>query len=374
MAKVLLDKEAKTKSYCFSVMVNGVRVKRRGFKTKKEGEAALAEIVDQLSKGEFIEPSKMTFGSYFKEWLENRQNITNTTRKMYDSYFRTHIDPALGKIPLSKLSPLDIQKFVKKLRDKGLSDEMVKRVYSTVNASLNTAVKMEIVSKNVADKIEKPTVKREERAIWSNDSIKEFLIKTKGETRYWIAVFLAVMTGMRQGEILGLKWTDIDFEKNVLYVRRNLVKDKSGFSDLKTEKSRRTIRLSPLTVKALKEQQLKVSLEKEQLGNKYEDNDLVVCTSKGTPAKATRVLHAWNRLCAKFKPEHEPRMTFHDLRHQSASIMLNDGIDIRIVSQRLGHSNVSTTLNIYSHLLPDAQEDAALSLDKSIGFNFGDEE
>ncbi|MBU7314067.1 tyrosine-type recombinase/integrase [Paenibacillus oleatilyticus] len=376
--KIYKNEKAKKNPYWFQIMVNGKRVTRRGFRTKGEAQKARDELSTQLNKGEYIDPSKALFRDYFLEWLENRKNLADSTVDMYDSYFRNHIDPALGKIPLSKITPTDILNFIKTLRNtktksgENLSDEMVKRVYSTVNTALNSAVTMEIIQKNVASKIpkqDKPKVVRQERQIWSNDSIRVFLKKTKGETRYWIAIFLAVMTGMRQGEILGLKWSDIDFDKSVLYVRRSLKKDKTGFTNLKTASSRRTISLAPYTIMLLKEQQEKIAMEKEYLGDDYQDNDLVVCTSKGTPAKATRVLHAWNRLCEKFKPEHEPRITFHDLRHQSASIMLNDGTDTRVVSGRLGHSTVTTTLDVYSHLIPTAQENAAVALEKTLGFN-----
>lgn len=372
MAEILLDTEAKTKSYYFSVMVNGKRVKRRGFKSKGEAKIAMANIVKQLSDKSYIAPSKSTFGNYFREWLDSRRNIADSTREMYNSYYKVHINPLLGHLSLTELSPTDIQKFVNKLIDKNLSDEMVKRIYNTVNASLNAAVTMEIISKNVANKIsDKPKVKKQERQIWQNESMKSILIKSKGETRYWIAVFLAVMTGMRQGELLGLKWSDIDFDKSILHVRRNLKKDKIEFTDLKTESSKRNIKLSPLTKKALLEHKGLIDIEREYWGAEYIDENLVIPTSKGSPAKATKVLHAWKRLCEKYKPNGEPDITFHDLRHQSASLMLNDGIDIRIVSQRLGHSQISTTLNVYSHLLPNSQDGAALSLDRSMGFKFG---
>ncbi|NHN30170.1 tyrosine-type recombinase/integrase [Paenibacillus agricola] len=361
------------KPYWFQVMVDGKRVTRRGFRTRGEAKKARAELETQLFKGDYIDPSKVAYGKYFTEWLEARDNIADSTREMYQSYWKTHIDPFIGKIPLSKLSPLDIQKFIKSLREKNLSDEMVKRIYSTVNASLNSAVSMDMISKNAASKIpkqDKPKVEKHEREIWNNESIRILLEKSKGETRYWVAIFLAVMTGMRQGEILGLQWSDIDFDRSIINIRRSLKKDKSGYSPLKTASSRRTISISPMTVKILKELKERVELEKDFLGDGYKDNNLVVCTSLGTPAKASKVLHAWNRLCEKYKPEGEPDITFHDLRHQSASIMLNDGTDIRVVSKRLGHSTVTTTLDVYSHLLPTAQENAALIMDKSVGFDY----
>jgi integrase len=359
--------------FWFQVMVDGKRVTRRGFKTRPEAKRARVKLEAELLNGEYLDPSKVTYGVYFKEWLEGRNNLAASTREMYNSYFKTHIDPYFGKMGLSKITPTDILKFIKCLRDKGLSDESVKRIYATVSASFNSAVTMDILTKNVASKIpkqDKPKVERQDHQIWKNESIKQVLKDSREATRYWIAVFLAVMTGMRQGEILGLRWTDIDYERNVIHIRRGLSKDKKTFTNLKNTGSRRTISISPLTVWVLQEQAQRVALEVKELGDAYQDNQLVVCTSLGTPAKGTKVLHAWNRICEQFKPKDEPEMTFHDLRHQSASIMLNEREDIRVVSQRLGHSTVQTTLNVYSHLLPNAQEAAASNMDSLVGFQY----
>jgi integrase len=372
--KIYKNEAAKNgKPYWFQVMVNGKRRTRRGFRTKGEASKARAELETQLHKGEYVDPSRVSYGQYFQEWLEGRDNIEETTRELYRSFFNNHINPVLGETALSKLTALDIKRLIKSLRQKKLSDGMVQRVYATVNASLNSAVAMDILAKNAAAKIpkeDKPRVEQKERQIWGNDSIRHLLEKGKNDTRYWIAVFVAVMTAMRQGEILALRWSDIDFDKAVLYVRRSLRKDKVDFKKVKTASSRRTISLSPLTLAVLKEQQRIVQAEKASHGDKYEDYDLVVCSGKGTPARAAKVLEAWYRLCKKHKPIHEPDITFHDLRHQSASIMLNEREDIRVVSKRLGHSTVMTTLNVYSHLLPTAQQEAAMSLDKSVGFHY----
>jgi integrase len=127
--------------------------------------------------------------------------------------------------------------------------------------------------------------------------------------------------------------------------------------------------MSPLTVAFLLEHRDIIDVEKRILGKQYQNNDLVVCSRLGTPARANKVLEMWYTICDKYKPEHEPKITYHDLRHQSASIMLNEREDIRVVSERLGHSTVTTTLNTYSHLLPTGQEQAVLSLDRTIGFN-----
>lgn len=368
MATIRKNENAKKNPYWFQVMVKGKRVTKRGFKTKAEAKASLADIVNDLNKGEFIEPNRIKFGVYFYEWIQSRTSITESTRNLYMSYFKVHINPKLGHYELSTLTPHAIQKFLKESREQELSDETVKRLYSVVNASLNAAKKMEMIKRNVAELVEKPRVKKEERKVWSEETVKKFLNDTQYKSRYWIAFYLAVMTGMRQGEILALKWSDVDLHDKKIVVRRSLRKDTATFSELKTEKSKRTIAITDNVVKELLVQKEKLELEKIYVGENYQDNDLIVPSSLGTVARATKVLKAWNSLQEQFKPHHEPKITFHDLRHQHASLMLQDNTHIKIVSERLGHSNASITLNTYSHLMPNLQEEAARKLEERMTF------
>ncbi|WEK53342.1 MAG: tyrosine-type recombinase/integrase [Candidatus Cohnella colombiensis] len=363
------NENAKVNPFWFQVMVHGKRVTKRGFRTRGEAKKARAALLTELSKGDYIEPSRMTYGAYFKLWLDARRNISESTRDMYWSYFRTHIDDEIGDIPLHRLSALHIESLVNSCRDKGLADETVKRVFSTVNASLNAAEKKDIISKNVANKIEKPTVKRVERPIWKTETIQQFFKDSKGASRYWVAAYIAVMTGMRQGEILGLKWSDIDLKQGLIQVRRNLLKNKGKFDNLKTDKSRRVIAISDQIIKVLEEQKNLNAIEKEQLGDEYQDNDIVVSSSKGTPATATKVIVAWNTMQKKYKPDDEPTITFHDLRHTHASLLLQQGVHPKVVSERLGHSTITITLDTYSHLMPNMQADAARDLDKLISMD-----
>ncbi|WP_201009070.1 tyrosine-type recombinase/integrase [Paenibacillus glycanilyticus] len=382
---IYFNEDAKNgKPYWFQVMVNGKRVTRRGFRTRTEAKKARDELTVDLNRGSYIDPAKITFGEYFLDWINNRSNIEDTTRELYLSFHERHVKERLGTIELSKLSAMDILKFLKYLKTdansrtgKGLGDETVRRMYATINTALNDAATLDIIDINPVTKLpknERPRVEKKERQIWSNDSVKLVLSSSKGQTRFWIAYFLAIMTGMRQGEILGLKWSDIDFEKRTISIRRSLQKNTTTLKKVKTRKSNRVISISPLTAAFLLEHRDIIDVEKRKLGRDYQDNDLVVCSRLGTPARANKVLDMWYSICDKYKPEHEPKITYHDLRHQSASIMLNEREDIRVVSERLGHSTVTTTLNTYSHLLPTGQEKAVLSLDRTIGFGFADNE
>ncbi|KKC50168.1 hypothetical protein VE23_24775 [Paenibacillus sp. D9] len=358
--------EAKSNPFWFQVMVNGKRVTRRGFRTRGEAKKARAALITELSKDEYIEPSKMTFGEYYIKWLKSRNNLAFNTLKMYSKYFKSHINPVIGHIPISKLTPSHIEELLEAMREKGLGDEMVKRNYAVVHAALNAAVKKDILIRNVAGRVEKPKVTRKERPLMETDALQQMLKDSKDFSRYWIAAYLAVMTGMRIGEICGLQWADIDFDRGLILVQRNMLEDTNEFSSLKTNKSRRVIAISPQVVETLKEQRQKVDIEKAELKGEYQDRDLVVCSSKGTAALQNRIRSSWKRIQELYKKEDEPELRFHDLRHAHASILLKQGVHPKVVSERLGHSTITLTLETYSHLLPHMQSDAAIGLEQMI--------
>ncbi|WP_054753942.1 tyrosine-type recombinase/integrase [Piscibacillus salipiscarius] len=159
----------------------------------------------------------------FNQWINTKKDISEATKELYLTYFRIHLNPGIGSYKLNKLSPFIIQRFINTLYDKNLSSSSVKRIYSVVRSSLQYAVRMQLLSTNFADSIEKPkenTMK--EVKVWSTSEVKQFISSIEGASRYAIAYKLAVYTGMRQGEILGLRWKDINFEKSYLTVQQNL--------------------------------------------------------------------------------------------------------------------------------------------------------
>lgn len=347
-------------------IVNGKRKKitKRGFRTKKEAERAMVEAQAAYQKGEYVEPSKMLFRDYMQDWIKTKRNLNKTTFELYDSYLRTHILPKLGHIPLSKLTALDIELFLDSLQNKELAASSVKRIFSIVHAALNAAVAKDLVVKNVANKVEKPQVtRRRELVVWDPDFVSEFLEKTKYASRHWIAVYLAVMTGMRQGEILGLRWSDIDFEKRNLTIQQTVNRHREIVTGAKTKKSVRSVAISPETVEALKEHRKMIMEERVALGPAYQNNDLVVCTHFGGPVTQRAIQKVWTSF---LKKTGAPKITFHDLRHTHASLLIKQGVHIKVISERLGHSSVSITMDTYGHLMPNMQEDAAAGLDAII--------
>ncbi|MBN8199177.1 tyrosine-type recombinase/integrase [Cytobacillus pseudoceanisediminis] len=331
--------------------------KKRGFKSKKEAEKALTAILNEVNEGVYIEPSKQAYKDYLNAWLKGKEHdLSVQTSTAYKSYLKIHIFPYLGHISLATLTPLHIQGFVGELRKKGLSDTTTKRIYNVVNASLNSAVKMELIKKNPASFIEKPKVIAKETGIWNLKDVSSFL-KSIEFSQYQIAFLLAVTTGMRQGEVLGLRWRDVDFENECLYIRQTLTHDGKGFKEgAKSKAGNRSIGLDTNTVSALKQQRKKNIIIKLKYGSVYNDNDLVVCTNTGKPINPRNLLRSFNSIITK---ENLPKIRFHDLRHTHASLLLLQGENIKLISERLGHSSVKVTLDTYSHILPNTQKEAS---------------
>ncbi|MFD0617852.1 tyrosine-type recombinase/integrase [Paenibacillus sp. GCM10027629] len=361
------DEKAKKNPWFFQFytgeIINGKRerIKKRGFRTKKEADAAMVKAKAEFERGEFVKGKKITVAEYMNSWLDNKQDLNTVTRELYESYLRTHIIPDLGHHPIDKLCSMDIQNFISLLRSKGLAENTVKRIFSVINTALNQAFRMELVRRNVASVVSKPKGERRELKVWDLETINRFLEATQDGSRYSIAMYLALMTGMRQGELLGLRWADIDFDNKTIHVQQSLARDgKTINHTLKSKKSIRSVAISTETVARLKEQRKLIVMEMVKEGEDYQKNDLVICSSKGTPASTRSIMKVWNKFIERLE---FPRITFHDLRHTHASLLLQQGVHPKIVSERLGHSSVVITLDTYSHLLPNLQADAADGLD-----------
>ena len=185
-----------------------------------------------------------------------------------------------------------------------------------------------------------------------------------GKSRYSIIFLLAVYTGMRQGELLGLRWSDIDFDKSTIHIQQTLSHDGKELRPYtKTKSSIRSVAISSETIAVLKKHRHLIKQEKVFLGTDYKDNDLVICTSLGTPVIPRHINKVWDHLLKQVKVN---RITFHNLRHTHASLLLKQGIHPKIVSERLGHSSLQMTLDTYTHLLPNMQEAAAAGLEQML--------
>ncbi|HDR7687599.1 TPA: site-specific integrase [Bacillus toyonensis] len=340
------------------------RKKKRGFKTKREAEKALAVLLNELAAETYIESSNILFQEYLLDWFQTKQKqIGKQTAKNYETYISYHILPFLGKYPLSKLTTILIQRFINSLIDKGLSSATIKKMYNILNNSIQKAVDLDLIPKNVLSHVELPRVTRKEMNVWNVGEVKAFL-KVSRDSRYDIAFHLAITTGMRQGELLGLRWKDVDLEKGIVHIVQTLSHDGKEFlTGAKTVSSIRSITLLSDTVPVLKKHKVSIMREKLKAGTEYVDHDLVICTCRGTVLSPRNLLRIFKGLIQK---SNVPDIRFHDLRHTHATSLLLEGINPKIVAERLGHSKVSVTLDTYSHVLPNMQKEAAEKLNKTL--------
>lgn len=356
---IYLDENAKGNPYWVQFMVKGKRYTKRGFASIGKAQTYINSTRNEIENGEYVEPSKIKFKDYYKDWIKLKIDISEETEELYNSYYRTHITPFFKDITLDQLTATHIQKFISELYNKKLADNTVKRIFSTVNTCLNTAEKMDVVNKNVANKVDKPRVRKKKINSWDEETVRKVVGELLNDRRYGVAIYLAIMTGMRKGEILGLRWEDVDFKTGTFSIQQTLTPKRRIKDNTKTDGSSRSIKATAETMKFLTEHKVGIKNEKENHTD-YKDHDLVVCNMNGNPVHSRHIYKYWNWLLDKHKL---PVIMFRDLRHTHASLMLKKGIHAKIVSERLGHSSVNITLDTYSHVLPNIQEEVVKSFD-----------
>lgn len=331
--------------------------------TKKDAEKRLGELLHQIDNGTFLKPGKTTLGEFLDRWIKDYQpNLSPRGFERYEGIIRKRLIPSLGGIALTQLRPEHIQRhYTARLKD-GLSAKTVNFDHSVLHVALQTALEWGLIARNPADAVNPPRVHRKDMQIWGSDEINRFLDAAKNSP-YYQFYYLALYTGMRRSELLALRWQDIDFLYCQIYVSRGVHRLRDGsyiFTEPKSEKSRRTIALSPSVILMLTEYQEKREKEHEMLGIPLSDNDLVFHRLDGRPLRPNTVTHAWNVLAARAGIK---VIRLHDARHSHASMMLKDGIHPKIVQERLGHSSIGMTLDTYSHVAPGLQQAAAERFD-----------
>ncbi len=340
---------------------------------RRDAERELARIINEIETGEFVEPSKMTVGEYLERWLSDhaRTRVGAKTFERYGELIRGHIVPALGAYRLSQLRPLHIQglytealKSGRKDGHGGLSPQTVVHVHRVLRAALKQAVRWRLLSRNPADDVDPPRPpKTEMRALTEDETAK--LLSAAARSTLATPILVAVTTGLRRGELLGLRWTDIVLDRGELIVRRSLQQTRDGltYKEPKTARARRKVTLASLAVEALRQHKAVQAEERLRLGSVYQNNGLVFPRPDGQPWPPDAFTSTFAAFIRRSKL---PQIRFHDLRHSHASQLLRQGVHPKVVSERLGHSTVSITLDTYSHVLPGLQHDAALGVNGAL--------
>ncbi|MBV9688646.1 MAG: site-specific integrase [Ktedonobacteraceae bacterium] len=344
--------------------------KRRVFygKTQKEALEKRAKAQSDLQQGKLpTKLSKQTVAQFLSAWLESiAYNKRPRTYERYEQIVRLHIVPLLGGIHLQKLTVQHVEAFYGEKLQQGLSPTTVNTIHNVLHLALETAIDWELVTRNVCDRVSPPARAEVEFIPLSLEQIHQLIRAARGSYPLETLITLALTTGMRRGELLGLKWRDVDIQEKRLQIRRTMGRLPRKFraegqralaeSVPKSKAGKRGVILVPLAVEALEKQRVYQQQRKKAAGETWRDNDLVFSTSLGTPCNSDRyVTVPFKHL---LQQAGLPNIRFHDLRHSAATLLLSLGIHPKIVQEILGHSNINITLTVYSHVLPTMQKDA----------------
>lgn len=336
--------------------------------TKKDAEKELLRLLAECGQG-YTPGSKILLSDFLEKWLQTSVSVSRSlnTIDRYRRAVRRHISPALGKIQLERLRPEHVQSFVADLSRKGLKPATIAQALAILRSALSCAIEWGLIPRNPAASVRTRTFLEpgREPPVLSPEEVRE-LLALFANHRDLPVVFFAVHTGMRRGEILALRWRDVDWNRScctasqALIVDRTRGKERLVFAETKTKK-RRPIALGPgmLTfLRALRDRQEQARLADP---DGYEDNGLVFCNPDGSPMHPG---HLSDRFRSRLRGTKFEGLSFHDLRHVSASLLLAANVHPKVVQERLGHSGISTTLSVYSHLLPSIQDDAAKRIEE----------
>jgi integrase len=328
-----------------------------GFKTKKEAQAALAELVNDVEKGNYHEPEKKKFKEFVLEYLE-KTYINRVKPSTYETNYTIvtiHLIPYFGDVDINQIDQFLVHDFYNEKIKAGFSSHYIQDMHGVMRLLLRVAYKWKILKEDIASRLEPPKLKKKEMKVWSIEQVNTFLKFTK-HSRYHPIFYLAAYTGMRKGEILGLTWDDIDFEDRSISVNKTLyrVKNENFLQEPKTASSIRKIYMDDDIIRLLKKQKVKQNLERLKFGGAYKEHNMVFAQETGETVNP----HGVNSLFARFiKQQGLPHIRFHDLRHTHATILLQMGYNPKIVAERLGHASVRTTLDVYSHVTEPMKKD-----------------
>ncbi|MGG3943019.1 site-specific integrase [Peribacillus psychrosaccharolyticus] len=347
---------------------------RRGFRTKKEALQAASRVEQELSNGLSLSNNNLTYKDVFDQWFSNHsKTIKTSTQKSIESKFSKHIIPRFGKLKIKEINKTYCQQMINEIAQLITS---VNDIKIQANQVFKYAVKMDIITKNPLEHVSIPRLQKElyseeneaaERNYWSKDDMKQFLAITKQELalRDYVLFHLLIYTGARKGEILALTWDDIDLETGSIRFTKTLFHNKGEFifQTSKTKESRRLISLSTQTTSLLKKWRIRQSETNLAIVNHLEDRKMVFTRDDGSPL---RLAYPNEKLEIVIKKHQLHRITIHGLRHTHASLLFEAGASIKEVQERLGHSDIKMTMNIYTHVTDTLKEQTAQKFQRYI--------
>jgi integrase len=340
--------------------------------TKRQAQTECSRLITEMSRGTYLEPAKETVAQFLDRWLEHTEpNVAPRTLERYQEIARKNLAPLLGHALLMRLRPEQISSaYAKALKTGrrdgtgGLSPRTVHHLHRILKQALSTAVRWNLIVSNPAEKVDPPKVERSKMRALDAAETAVLIAHFRG-TRMFIPVLLAVLCGLRRGEIAALRWCSVDLARRQLSVAQSTEQTKSGTRLKETKSGRaRTVALPSLVVDELRKHRARQGEELLKIGVRTNDEIHIVAQEDGAPLQPNSLTHEFVRLLAKAKVL--PKIRFHDLRHTHATHLLTNGVHPKVAQERLGHSSVGITLDLYSHVLPGMQEDAAAKVDAAI--------
>lgn len=352
--------------------------------SQAEAIAKLQEVQQQINAGTFSD-NKLTVNDYFKKWLtEKERQVKPSTMEQYE-YVADRLKPHIGRVKLDKLTPLQIQNALSAITDditakelerkrnhaktkgddpdkvtvpRGMGSNTANKCRTVLLMAYKQAIRWQLVTRNPVEVVDSLKIEEKELELWTPAEAARF-IDTARSHRLFALFYLGMATGLRRGELLGLRWQDV--QGTVLQVKQSLVKVKAKvmISTPKTARGKRRVSLSPDVVEVLAEHKLKQDAEKAMLGEAWRADDLVFTSEVGTPINPDNLKRVRHKL---MDDAQVPRVRLHDLRHLHASIAIKNGTDPKVLADRLGHARASFTLDRYTHLFDEQREQSAVSL------------
>jgi integrase len=349
--------------WCAQVTLEGHRISKT-FDTQKDGLNWIRTTLGHIDDGMSYSSTKITLGEYMNGWLTSTKSSKRTsTWTHYEQVARNYIVPKLGQIKLMDIRPEHIQGLYNQLLEQETGTYTILKIHTVLHSALQYATELGMINRNSASATHPPKEPTREMDILNEKQVSQLLIGAM--THRWEALFhLAIATGARQTELLGLKWTDLDWIRQTLKIERQLMRpDGKGvqFSAPKTRFAKRSIALGSKTINVLRAHYERQQGERLAAGEKWQEHGLIFTTSLGTPIHPRNLLRDFKKL---LRDVGLPTIRFHDLRHTAASLMLNNNIPPIVVSRRLGHARASITLDVYGHLIPSMHTEVADKIDE----------
>jgi integrase len=359
---------------------NGKRIRRTKtvkVKTKKEAEKELAKFIVEVESGTYVAPEKMTFANFVEnEWLKKyaEKEYSPTTLKLRIYAIKAHIMPYFGQMQLNDIKPIHIVTFLDRIdREKSktgpnhLSGSTKRNIYSTLKNILSRAYEWKIIPNHPMEGIKLPKGDHKEMKYYSTEEAYEVVKALYQESDTWRLFFLGAMFGgFRRGELLALEWSDVDFDNNTISVRKSIpitIDGKAVIKTPKTKSSERVVVMPEWYMRELKEYYREWKKERLRLGDQWKggDKQYVFHSGFGEPYSVITPTSQWIRIVKRYGLK---RIRLHDLRHTAATLLIEAGVDLKSIQERLGHSNYQVTADIYAHMTQKMNKEAASKLEK----------